>query len=132
MRENCLHAYLATCDDDQPIVRPVSPIVEDELSIWVTTFCSSRKVSQIQKNPKICLAFVEQPSGDKAAVVFGEAKMVPDLEDKKRIWKLATFDLSKHFPEGPESKEFCLLKIIVRKTEWRDSWEGGTRIYKPA
>lgn len=131
MKENSLHAYLATSDDDQPVVRPVSPIVEDNLSIWVTTFCSSRKVKQIQNNPNICLAFVEQPSGDKAAVVFGEAKLVPDLEEKRRVWNLATFDLSQHFPEGSESKEFCLLKIIARKIEWRDSWEGGTKIYKP-
>jgi len=131
MKENSLHAYLATCDDDQPVVRPVSPIVGDEISIWVTTFCSSRKVKQIQNNPKICLAFVEQPSGDKAAVVVGEAKIVPDLEEKKRIWNLAAFDLSQHFPEGPESSEFCLLKVIVGKIEWRDSWEGGTKIYKP-
>jgi len=131
MKENSLHAYLATCDDDQPVVRPVSPIVGDEISIWVTTFCSSRKVKQIQNNPKICLAFVEQPSGDKAAVVVGEAKIVPDLEEKKKIWNLATFDLSQHFPKGPQSSEFCLLKIIVGKIEWRDSWEGGTKIYKP-
>ncbi len=131
MKENSLHAYLATCDDNQPVVRPVSPIVEDDASIWVTTFCSSRKVKQIQNNPKICLAFVEQPRGDKAAVVFGEAKIVPDLGEKRRIWDLATFDLSQHFPEGPESKEFCLLKIEVGKIEWRDSWEGGTKIYKP-
>lgn len=131
MKENSLHAYLATCEGGQPVVRPVSPIVEDDLSIWVTTFCSSRKVKQIRDNPKVCLAFVEQPSGDKAAVVFGEAESVPDLVEKRRIWNRASFDLSQHFPEGCESKEFCLLKIMARKIEWRDSWEGGTKIYKP-
>ena len=131
MKKNCLHAYLATCDADQPVVRPVSPIVEDDLSIWVTTFCSSRKVKQIRNNSKIFLAFVKQPSGDRAAVVFGDAVLVPDLEEKKRIWSLAAFDLSKHFPEGQESKEFCLLKIAVRRIEWRDSWEGRAKVYKP-
>lgn len=131
MKENSLHAYLATCDDDQPVVRPVSPIVEDDASIWVTTFCSSRKIKQIQNNSKICLAFVEQPRGEKAAVVFGEAEIVRNSEEKERIWNLATFDLSQHFPEGHTSKEFCLLKIIVAKIEWRDGWESGTKIYKP-
>jgi len=131
MKENCLHSYLATCDGDQPIVRPVSPIVEDDMSIWVTTFCASRKVQQIRRNPKICLAFVEQPRGDKAAVVFGEAQIITGLQDKKRVWKLASFDLSQHFPEGPKSEEFCLLRIVVNKVEWRDSWESGTKVYKP-
>ncbi len=132
MKKNCLHAYLATCIGDQPVVRPVSPIVEGDLSIWVTTFCSSRKVKQIQSNSKVCLAFVDQPSGDRSAVVFGDAVLVPDLEEKRRIWSLATFDLSQHFPEGQKSKEFCLLKIVTRKIEWRDSWEGGTKIFRQA
>ena len=132
MKANSLHAYLATSDGDQPRVRPVSPIVEDNMAIWVTTYSTSRKVKQIGQNPKICLAFVEQPSGDKAAIVVGEAQIIPDIEEKKRVWKLATFDLWEHFPEGPDSDEFCLLRIFIKRIEWRDSWTGKARIYEPA
>jgi len=132
MKANCLHAYLATSDGDQPRVRPVSPIIEDNMSIWITTYATSRKVKQIRKNPKICLAFVEQPNGDKAAIVIGEAKTIPDIGEKKRVWKLATFDLSEHFPNGPESNDFCLLKIIVKNIEWRESWTAKVQIYEPA
>lgn len=132
MRENSLHAYFATTDGDQPRVRPVSPIVEDDLSIWITTFSTSRKVTQLKNNPRVCLTFVEQPSGDKAVTVVGKAEIVPNLEEKKRIWNLATFDLSEHFPDGPESEEFCLLKVTVDKIEWRDSWTSRLKIYEPS
>ena len=132
MKGSCLHAYLATGDGDQPRVRPVSPIVEDDMSIWVTTGGTSRKVKQLRENPKICLAFVEQPNGDKAAIVIGEAQIIPDMAEKERVWKLASFDLWQYFPEGPASKAFCLLKIIVKKIEWRQSWTAGGKIYKPA
>jgi general stress protein 26 len=132
MKDNFLHASLATCDGDQPRVRTVSPIVEDDMSIWVTTGGTSRKVKQIRQNPKICLAFVELPDGDKAAVVIGEAQIIPDIEKKKRVWKLASFDLWKHFPNGPDSDDFCLLKIIVKSIEWRESWTAGAKIYEPA
>ena len=132
MKANSLHAYLATCDGDQPRVRPVSPIVEDDMSIWVTTGGTSRKVKQIRQNPKICLAFVELPDGDRAAIVIGEAQIIPDIEKKKRVWKLASFDLWKHFPNGPDSDDFCLLKIIVKSIEWRESWTAGAKIYEPA
>lgn len=131
MKKNSLHAYLATCDGDQPRVRPVSPIVEDDMSVWVTTFCTSRKVKQIRQNHRICLAFVEQPKGEKCAILIGEAEIIPDMEEKKRVWKLANFDLSQYFSDGPESSEFCLLKIIIKKIEWRDSWTGKTKIYEP-
>ena len=130
MKNTCLHAYLATSDEDQPRVRPVSPIVEDDMSIWVTTFSNSRKIKQIKQNPKICLAFVAQPNGDKAAIVIGEADIITDPENKKRVWNLAAFDLFQHFPEGPESKEFCVLKIIPKKIEWREDWS-KTNLYEP-
>ncbi len=131
MKENSLHAYLATCDGDQPRVRPVTPIVEDNMSIWVTTFSTSRKVKQIRQNPKICLAFVELPHGEKAANVIGEAKIIPNLDEKKKVWDLATLDLSQYFPNGPDSDEYCLLKIVIERIEWRDSWKSKAKIYEP-
>lgn len=132
MKDNFLHASLATCDGDQPRVRPVSPIVEDDMSMWVTTRSTSRKVKQLRENPKICLAFVEQPAGDKAAIVIGEARIIPDIEEKKRVWNLANFDLYEYFPNGPDSDDFCLLKIVIKMIEWRDSWIAGAKIYEPA
>ena len=131
-KDNSLHAYLATCDGDQPRVRPVSPIVEDDMSIWVTTRSTSRKVKQLRENPKICLAFVERPDGDKAVTIIGEALIIPDIRKKRRVWKLAPFDLYEHFPDGPDSDDFCLLKIIVKRIEWRDSGTGAAKIYEPA
>jgi len=116
MKDNFLFASLSTSDGDQPRVRTVSPIVEEDMSIWVTTRSTSRKVKQLQKNPKICLAFVEPPEGDKAATVIGEALMIPDIEKKRRVWKLAPFDLYEHFPDGPDSDDFCLLKISPKKS----------------
>jgi len=131
MKDNSLHAYLATCDGDQPRVRPVSPIIEDDMSIWITTYSTSRKVKQIQKNANICLTFVEQPDGDKASTVIGEASIIPDTEEKKRVWKLATFDLGEHFPNGPTSDEFCLLRIMVRRVEWREGWTASMKVFEP-
>ena len=130
MKDNFLYASLATCDGDQPRVRTVSPIVEDDMSIWVTTRSTSRKVKQLQENPKICLSFMEQPNGDKAAIVIGEARIIPDIEKKKRVRKLAPFDLYEHFPNGPESDDFCILKIAIKRIEWRESWIAGTQIYE--
>jgi general stress protein 26 len=97
----------------------------------VTTGSTSRKVKQIRKNPKICLTFVEHPIGDKAAMVTGEAQIIPDIEKRRRIWKMAPFDLYEHFPNGPDSDEFCLLKIIIKRIEWRERWIDGEKIYEP-
>ena len=73
-RETSNHAYLATCDATQPIIRSVSPIVEENMSIWVTTFSNSRKVKQIKSNPKICLYFASQET-----VQFRQNRQLPYL-----------------------------------------------------
>jgi general stress protein 26 len=132
MKDNYLHAHLATCDGDQPRVRTVSPVIENDMSIWVTTRSTSRKVKQLRQNPKICLAFVEPPDGDKAVTVIGEALIIPDMRKRRRVWKLAPFDLYEHFPDGPDSDDFCLLKIIVKRIEWREIGTGAAKIYEPA
>ncbi|SQD92500.1 conserved protein of unknown function [Candidatus Bipolaricaulis anaerobius] len=131
-------AYLATCEGHQPRVRPVSPIVEGDMSIWVGTRGTSRKVKQIEQNPKVCLTFVQPPhsaKGEKVAIVIGEAKQIQNLEEKKRFWRLWTqvypaFDLSRVYPNGPESNDFCLLKIIVKKIEWWAEKE-PMKLYEP-
>ena len=131
MMETNLFAFLATGDGDQPRVRPVAPIVEDDMSVWVATSAGSRKVKQIKQNPKISLAFVQHPNGEKAATVVGEAEIVSDLEQKKRIWGLAPYDPSQHFPEGLESEDYCVLKINIKKIEWWEDSESGTKTYQP-
>ena len=131
MKKNFFGAHLATCDGAQPRVRPVAPIVEADLSLWVATHCNSRKVQQITANPRISLAFMEHPGGDKVAIVTGEAKLIGDLDQKKRVWETAPLDLSRFFPDGPESSEFCLFKILIQKIEWRDSWESKIKVYTP-
>jgi len=130
-------AYLATCDGDQSSVRAVSPIVEDDLSILVGTHSTSRKVKQIKQNPKISLAFVQPPyaaRGERAAIVLGEAEIISSVKERKRFWRLwpsvySDFELGREYPNGPESSEFCLIKIIVKKVEWWTENE-PMKIYK--
>lgn len=131
MKETCSHAFLATCDGDKPCLRSVSPIVEDDGPVWVSTFSNSRKVKQIKKNPKVCLYFVSQPNGEQAAKIYGTAKVIDALDEKERVWNLAGFDLSKYFRDGPGSKDFCLLKIESEKIEWWENFEEGVKVYEP-
>ncbi len=131
IQENSSHAYLATTDGDQPVLRSMAPIIEDDGTMWVTTFKNSRKIKHIMNNPKICLAFIEQPQGDKVATVIGEAQIIESMDLKQKVWKLAPFDLGEYFPKGPESDEYCLLKININKVEWRDSWSSKINTYQP-
>jgi general stress protein 26 len=129
LKQNVGIVAFATCDEGQPRVRPVSPIV-DGLDIWITTFAGSRKVKHIKKNPRVCLSFVHHPDGEQRAIVVGKVKLVKDMKEKEKVWKLASFDLGKFF-KSPKDKEFALLKIDIARIEWDDDWKSETKIYEP-
>lgn len=131
MKETAGFAFMATCDGDAPTVRWVSPIVEDDLSIWVTTSASSNKVRRIRKNPKVSLLFADSPKGEREATVQGKAELISDLATRKRVWGLATFDLFAHFPGGPDSPDFCVLKVLPEEIRWRESWAEGNKVFRP-
>jgi len=130
MKKTCGHAHFATVDCGQPWVRSISPIVDRDLSIWIATFASSRKVGHIRANPSICLQFVSHPNGSQEAVVVGRAIVIRNKSEKKKVWKLA-HDLAQYFPDGPESKDYCLLRIVPSTIRWREGWTAGTKVYRP-
>ncbi len=123
--------FLATCDSGQPRVRPMAAMVDDDMSVWVATSGKSRKVQQLKKNPRMSLAFVVPPQGDKAVTVIGEAEIVEDMEQKKKVWGLAAYDPSQFWPEGPETEDYCVLKINIKQIEWWESHETGMKTYQP-
>lgn len=124
-------AFFATCDGDQPRVRTMATMIDDDMSVWMATSPKSRKVQQIKKNPKVSLTFVVPPQGNQAATIIGEAKIIGDMEEKKKVWKLAAFDPAVFWPDGPESESFCVLKINIKQIEWWESLQEGMKIYKP-
>jgi general stress protein 26 len=131
IRASAAHAFLATCDGDRPTLRSITAIVEDDMSVWIATSAKSRKVAQIKKNPNVCFAFIAQPEGEKAATICGKAVIVSDSVTKERVWKLAPYDIGQHFPGGPGSADYCVLRIEIAAIEWRDGWAGGTHVYEP-
>jgi general stress protein 26 len=124
-------AFLATSDGNQPRVRPMATMMQDDLSLWMATSAKSRKVQQIRKNPKVNLVFVVPPEGDQAVTVIGEAETVSDMKEKKKVWKLAAYDPAQFWPDGPEMEDYCVLKIKVKQIEWWESFETGMKIYEP-
>jgi general stress protein 26 len=124
-------AFLSTSEGDQPRGRPMATMLGDDMSIWMATSGKSRKVQQIKKNPKVSLVFLVPPQGDQAATVLGEAVIVTDMEEKKKVWEMAAYDPAQFWPDGPETEDYCVLKINIKQVEWWESFETGMKIYEP-
>ncbi len=127
------HCFLATSGiDHQPNIRPMFPYIDDELNLRFTTFQSSRKVKEINTNAKVAVFFSSPPPDwDKEIIIFGTADFVTNPEEKYSIWVKSGGNLSRYFPDGPDSDDFCVINILIREIRWRDGFQSPITISIP-
>jgi len=104
------HVFLATMEDDQPRVRPVT-LINFDGKFWVTTDTRSEKVKQIHKNPKVDFSFVfKRGDRDCCMRVTGLAKIIKDKLVKAKLARHCDF-FSKHW-ESVDDPNYTLLEIF--------------------
>ncbi|HEU68247.1 MAG TPA: general stress protein [Candidatus Acetothermia bacterium] len=105
---------LITDAEGYPRMRPMTTIAyEEDGTIWFATSKSSRKVEEIQHNPRTTACFLT-PEGGAHAQVFGTAEIVEDPDLKKELWDE---DWSEYW-EGPEDPDYVLLSLHGARAEY--------------
>lgn len=100
--------------------RPMSNngAVEYDGDSWFFAQEGSRKVVEIDADPRVELAFIDTPNGTWINVE-GEAAIVRDDPDRKReLWQT---DLERWFANGPQDPDVVLIKVSARHI---DAWAG--------
>ncbi|MEN8194054.1 MAG: pyridoxamine 5'-phosphate oxidase family protein [Bacteroidota bacterium] len=104
--------FITVDEDDKPQARLMSYFpIEEDWKIWLGTFPTSRKASQIKNNPNV-MAFFYDPKGRSYVSVAGKARLVNDAELKKKYWKEGW----KVFYPDPE-KDYILIEITPKRLE---------------
>jgi general stress protein 26 len=107
-------AYLATSASDQPSVRPVSTLVDEDLVCWIGTHACTRKVGQVKANPRVEMCFCT-PEG-RAHVRFSGAMEI--VEDKqKKEWFFSVREYMASYLSGPDDPDYVLLRLTPDKIE---------------
>jgi general stress protein 26 len=103
------HVCLATVEDNQPKVRPVT-LVHLDGKFWITTDTESAKTNQIRLNPRVefCLLFKEGDM-DCCIRVGGLAKIIKDKATRAKIAKHCAF-FSEHW-ESVDDPNYTLIEI---------------------
>ena len=109
---------LATVEEDQPRLRPVSPVHVDGFTVYVANLKSYAKTRQIQENPKVELCYMD---GDHNQVrITGKAVVVTDRELLEFFWQKNR--LLEHYLgtiDNPELVVYCIEPVEVRcMQEW--------------
>jgi general stress protein 26 len=107
-------------DDGELHGRPMSNNgeVEYDGDSWFFAFGDSRKIGELETDPRTQLAFIDTPNGTWINVE-GEAEIIRD--DVKRKRELWLKDLERWFSDGPEDPNVVLIKVRARHI---DAWAG--------
>jgi len=110
------YIFLATSEENQPRVRPVTIIYFDK-KFWITTGTNNNKVAQIQKNPKIEFCLVVKKE-DRQGYVQGTglAKIVKGKEQKEKIAEHC--DFFSDFWESPDDPDYTLIELSINEIEY--------------
>ena len=76
--------YLATCDEDQPRVRPVSPVKTDHFTVYVANLRQYHKTIEIAQNPQVELCYLDK-NHDQVRIT-GRAEIMTDRDMLQEIW----------------------------------------------
>ncbi len=90
--------------------------VEFDGDAWFFTSRDSRKVEELEKDPRVELSYV---GGTKGAPIWisltGTAKIVDKEETKVELWMK---ELERWFEDGPEDPEVVLIHVKAKRVAW--------------
>ena len=110
-------------EDGQLRARPMSNNGEVEFDgdVWFFSAADSRKVSEIEEEPRVQLSFSDTKNY-RFISMSGEAEIVRDVEKKEELW---LEELERWFDEGPESDEIVLIKVTPSVVEYWNGEDNG-------
>jgi general stress protein 26 len=81
-------ALISIDDEGIPRVRAMDPFApEEDLTVWFGTNSRSRKVDQINKDPRVTLYYLDEDASG-YVIIQGVARLVDDPKEKEKRWKV--------------------------------------------
>ena len=120
-------ASLATIKDKKPWVRFVVSY-NDDLILYISTYASSRKVKEIEKNPNVHVTIGGSLENLKAPYVqiSGCASIRDDAKIRRKCWH----NYMKVYYSGPDDPEYAVIEVKPQIIEYMDSETHKPIIYK--
>lgn len=109
------HCSLVTLDaDGHPQARAMDPFApEDDLTVWMGTNRTTRKVEQLRRDPRATLYYFD-PQGLGYVTLLGTVEMVDDLEERRARWKE---EWAEYYPDGLGGGSYLLLRFVPHRLE---------------
>ncbi len=98
----------------QPQARVVDAFApEEDLTIWIATKASSRKVGQVAADERVTLLYFD-PAAQNYVTVIGTATLVRDPQEKAKHWKEAWAGF---YTDKNRGDDYVLIRVTPRRLE---------------
>ena len=104
---------LATAEGSQPRVRPMMPYLTEENLLLVALLGRSRTITQVKKNPKVEICFVDRKMW--YCRVSGKGKICDNKENKQTVWN--NIPMLRQYFGGIDDPNFILMEIEMTAVE---------------
>lgn len=109
---------VATLDGDQPRVRPVSPVMNDEFTVYVASLRSSHKTGELAANAQVELCYLSDRHDQ--VRITGVADVVTDRAFLQEIWD--SYPLLRSFLGSIDNPEFVLYRVTPSRVRFMREW----------
>ncbi|MDX1548862.1 MAG: pyridoxamine 5'-phosphate oxidase family protein [Rhodothermales bacterium] len=109
---------LATCDGDQPRLRPVSPVRTDGFTVYVANLRSYGKTAEIAACPNVELCYLD--AGHDQVRITGTAEVVSDRALLEAIW--AENPLLRQYLGSLDNPALIVYRIRPRRVRFMREW----------
>jgi len=109
---------LATMDDDQPRVRPVSPVRTDGFVVYVANLRQYHKTAEIAANPNVELCYVDERHDQ--VRITGLASVLTDRRLLEEIWEANP--LLRRYLDSIDNPQLIIYRIDPTRVRYMREW----------
>lgn len=109
---------LATVDQGQPRVRPVSPVKTDGFVVYVANLRSYHKTGEIALNPKVELCYLDADHNQ--VRITAVAEVVEDRAVVDDIWQNNA--LLRAYLGQPDNPQLVLYRMTPQRVRYMKEW----------
>lgn len=110
--------FLATMDENQPRLRPVSPVRTDGFTVYVANLRRYGKTREIEVNPRVELCYLA-PDHDQVRLT-GRAEVVTDRAILGEIWE--DNPLLRQYLGSIDNPELILYRVTPDRVRFMREW----------
>ena len=111
-------AFLATIDEGQPRLRPVSPVRTDGFTVYVANLRGYHKTQEIAANPRVELCYLDQDHNQ--VRITGVAETLRDGALRQEIWN--ENPLLRQYLGFVDNPDLVIYRVEARRVRYMREW----------